>query len=162
MTPFSPYNLRIYQQTYFGLAEVVHPLVNGGRALALPMQKQDPKDKAILVEVCPASTLAHERQSDNEQWSELVEKNAKRNPSYKKGNVEHTRAIRERILSYFEGKYSLSFAGDELRARVLDDVEGDALDSVIAAFAAYRALNGGFVTTPADRRAYRIEGYVYL
>jgi hypothetical protein len=162
VTPFSPYNLRIYQQTYWGLAEVIRPLVNGGHALALPMQNLDCKGKAILLEVCPASTLAHERQSDIAEWSKFVEENAKRNPSYKKGTAGDTRAIRERILSYFEGKYSLSFAVDEVRTRVLNDVEGDALDSVIAAFAAHRALNDGFVTTPTDRRAYRIEGYVYL
>jgi hypothetical protein len=58
-TPFSPYNLRLYRQTYFGLREVLYPLVRDRQAAVLPMQRPC-RDKAWVLEICPASTLKRE------------------------------------------------------------------------------------------------------
>jgi hypothetical protein len=55
-TPFSPYNLRLYRQTYFGISNVLRPLVAKGLVRVLPMQR--PKEgKPWVLEICPASTL---------------------------------------------------------------------------------------------------------
>jgi hypothetical protein len=45
---------------------------------------------------------------------------------------------------------------------ILDDSGGDALDSVVAAFAIFRALRNpaGFVA--AENDVYAVEGYVYV
>ena len=55
-TPLSPYNRRIYKQTYYGIRDVIAPLIASGAACALPMQAAIP-DRAWLLEICPASTL---------------------------------------------------------------------------------------------------------
>jgi len=61
-TPFSPYNLRLYRQTYFGIRDVLGPLIKNNRVCALPMQKPLP-DRAWVLEICPASTLKKENLS---------------------------------------------------------------------------------------------------
>src|SRR5215212_1659255 len=55
-TPLSPYNRRIYKQTFYGIRDVIAPLVANGAACVLPMQTALP-DRTWLVEICPASTL---------------------------------------------------------------------------------------------------------
>ncbi|GAF97778.1 unnamed protein product, partial [marine sediment metagenome] len=47
-TPFSPYNLRLYRQTYFGIRDVLHPLVRDHLAYVLPMQSALPDRPWIL------------------------------------------------------------------------------------------------------------------
>ncbi len=55
-TPFSAYNLRLYRQTYYGIRDVLHPLVRDQLACVLPMQSALP-GKPWILEICPASTL---------------------------------------------------------------------------------------------------------
>jgi len=55
-TPFSPYNLRLYKQTFYGIHDVLNPLMKDRSVYVLPMQKPL-SDKPWLLEVCPASTL---------------------------------------------------------------------------------------------------------
>ena len=54
--PFSPYNLRIYRQTYYGIKELLGPLVSKNLVNVPPLH--DSGDGVPwLMEVCPASTL---------------------------------------------------------------------------------------------------------
>ena len=39
-TPFSPYNLRLFRQTYFGISSILRSLVIGDHARILPIQKR--------------------------------------------------------------------------------------------------------------------------
>jgi hypothetical protein len=55
-TPFSPYNRRLYRQTYYGIRDVLVPLVRDKVVSVLPMQGVA-SDKPRLLEVCPAYTL---------------------------------------------------------------------------------------------------------
>jgi hypothetical protein len=55
-TPFSAYNLRLYRQTYYGIGEVLSPLVRDGTVCVLPMQARC-SGRAWVLEICPASTL---------------------------------------------------------------------------------------------------------
>lgn len=55
-TPFSVYNLRLYRQTYFGIRDVIAPLLRAGAAWFPPMGHRLP-GKPCVVEICPASTL---------------------------------------------------------------------------------------------------------
>jgi hypothetical protein len=55
-TPFSPYNLRLFRQTYYGIRDLLHPLVRQGAASVRPMQPVEP-DRPWILEICPASTL---------------------------------------------------------------------------------------------------------
>lgn len=143
-TPFAPYNLRLYRQTYFGLRDVLHPLVRDGRASMLPMQRALP-DRVWLLEICPASTL-------------------KRESIYRpyKGRTDEHRAARTSILERLEAADSVSIPDQDVRAAVLEDRGGDALDSVIAALAAFRALRAPISLAVEGNDPHTLEGHVYV
>ncbi len=137
-TPFSSYNLRIYRQTYYGIRDVLYPLLRDGLACALPMQEPAP-DKPWLLEVCPACTLKREKLY-----------------FHYKGKSESHRRERERIL---QGIQSLGVhVPDGFIPMILDDPEGDALDAVIAAFVVFRNLDR--LTVPSDEVC-QVEGFIY-
>lgn len=142
-TPFSPYNIRLYRQTYYGIREVLAPLVRDGLACVLPMQTPMP-DRPWLLEICPASTLKQES---------LYQ-------PYKGKSEEHAKA-RTRILAAVEQIAPLSLPGS-LRSKILEDAGGDALDSLLAAFSVSRAPLGGAGAVPMGDEVYGLEGYVYV
>jgi hypothetical protein len=142
-TPFSPYNLRLYRQTYFGIRDLLAPLVKDRLACVLPMQVARP-DRAWLLEICPASTL--QREGLKQPY---------------KGRGTHHYEARVRILEAIEKAIPLQVPGS-LRSLILEDREGDALDSVIAAVAAFRTIRSPDGVEVADNQAYAIEGYVYV
>jgi len=143
-TPFSPYNLRVYRQTYFGIRDVLAPLVRDKSVCVLPMQNASP-DKSWIVEVCPASTL----KTVDLYW-------------HYKGNSKENIAARAHILDKIEGTGELLVQTPQLQSRILDDRHGDALDSVVAAFATYRALRNLASSPAITPQAYLLEGYVYV
>lgn len=55
-TPFCPYNLRLYRQTYFGINKIICPIIKDKLATVLPMQNNI-NSTIKIVEICPASTL---------------------------------------------------------------------------------------------------------
>lgn len=118
--PMSPYNRRTYRMTFYGIRDLLHPLVVDGAAVALPMQHRA-EERAWLMEVCPACTLKEEG---------LYR-------SYK-GPEERCRDARREIAGEVSG-WGISFGGG-VRERVVDDRGGDGLDAVLAAFAAFRGL----------------------
>ena len=119
-TPFAPLNLRLYRQTYYGIARVLAPLLRIG-ALALPFD--EPGAQAPwLLEICPASLL----------------KKHKLYFSYK-GKSEAQRENRARILSECRAKFGLEMP-DTIQQSALDDAEGDALDAILSAVCVVRAL----------------------
>ena len=140
-TPFSPFNLRVYKQTYYGIHEILSPLVRNNLASVLPMQEAQP-DKPWIFEICPASTL-----------KKLM--NLKKLPMYK-GITEKHHAEREKILKYLEG-LGVMVKNMTMRSEILDDEGGDALDSVIAVYATFQALNAELEL----KNEYMQEGYVF-
>ncbi|MCF6159292.1 MAG: DUF429 domain-containing protein [wastewater metagenome] len=142
-TPFSPYNLRLYRQTYFGILEILAPLVKNRTVCVLPMQKAWPQ-KTWLLEVCPASTL---KQGDMYLC-------------YKGHTKSHFRA-RISILKWVEEVYKVSLP-KTIRSTVLEDPYGDALDSLIAASATHRTLRNHTLVPSPDNSTYLLEGYVYV
>jgi hypothetical protein len=141
-TPFSPYNLRLYRQTYFGIRDVLGPLIRNNTVCVLPMQEPLPAI-AWVLEICPASSLKREKLS----------------LSYK-GRGEENRTTRVRILDSIEKTGALKIKESSLRVTIVDNSGGDALDSVIAAFATFRALRSGLVF---DKNSpYALEGWVYV
>lgn len=139
-TPFSPYNRRIYKQTYFGIREVLAPLVRRKQACVLPMQRPE-SGKAWLLEVCPASSL-------------------KRMGLYGKKYKEKSPRPRHDILSAYETSTSPSIPAT-IRSRMLSDSGGDALDSLVAATAVLAALPN-LAHLGRDKPEYALEGYVYV
>ncbi len=143
-TPFSPCNLWLYRQTYYGIRDLLYPLVRDHLACVLPMQTALP-DRPWVLEICPASTLKR-------QGLYL---------SYKGGTDAHHTA-RVLVLERLEAIGALSTPTQAVRSAILEDRGGDALDSVIAAFATFRALRDPALLAVEGNEAYALEGYVYV
>lgn len=141
-TPFSPYNLRLYRQTYYGLRDLLAPLVRDGQVRVLPVQTAA-DDRPRLVESCPASTL----------------KALGLYTPYK-GKDAAMRAARSGVLKALSAGWNVRFV-DGVRRVLVDDPGGDALDSVLAAFGLWAYLReGGDLYPPGDE--YAVEGFVYV
>jgi len=144
-TPFSPYNLRIYKQTFYGISAVLSPLVHRDLARILPVQKPS-SQRPLLLEICPASTLKRLRLYG---------------PKYKGPAPDHRNA-RAHILHHIVDKYPVRFERPGISRAVVEDTGGDALDSVVAAIAVHRALKREPKLSGEDRKIFAIEGYVYF
>lgn len=144
-TPFAPHNERLYRQTYYGIHDVLAPLVRYGRARILPMQ-EPVVGIPWLIEICPASTL----------------KLGQLGPLYLtyKASASGARDHRARVLMALENQ-GVWFEQARVRSKVLADDHGDALDSVIAAYATWRALQEPTSLMARDDQE-RIEGRVYF
>lgn len=142
--PFASYNLRVYRQTYFGIRNLLAPLVQKNLASVIPMQKVK-KGKPVIMEVCPASTL----------------KQVKLYLPYKGKTDKHYRS-RKHILGNIAGNSGFKINMNRVKSIAMDDPNGDALDSVIAAVATFRAVNNGNSLNRNYKDIYLIEGYVYF
>jgi hypothetical protein len=138
-TPFNSYNLRIYRQTWWGIAALLHPLVTAKAAVALPYQPLPARATPILIEACPACAM----------------KSLGFYPPYKGREPAH-RAAREAVLRRLVRGGFLERPSRALTARILDNAGGDALDAVIAAIATARADLRRKAT--GDER---LEGFIY-
>ena len=145
-TPFSPYNRRLYRQTYYGIRDVLAPLVRDQLICVLPMQRMSP-NRPWLCEICPASTLR---------------RMGLRQPYKEHHKDRDKRAIRTHILEGIEKTGAVIIKPSALRSKILDDPDGDALDSVIAAFATFRALRNLARSSVLRIDPYVLEGYVYV
>jgi hypothetical protein len=144
--PFCAYNIRLYRQTFHGIAGILAPLVVGARAAVLPMQTATP-GRALLLEICPASL---------QRRLGLYGKFG----SYK-GAAASCRAARRQLLDALVGAGLLASPAPNLRRTLLDNRGGDALDSAIAAIACHRALQQpGFDQPRTSEEAF--EGRVYF
>ncbi|WP_340819517.1 hypothetical protein [Methanolobus sp. WCC4] len=140
--PFSVYNLRLYRQTYYGIRDVIRPLVRDGLACFLPMQEAK-GGKPWLIEICPACRLKKEDMY----------------LSYK-GKDDDKHSSRVQILEHFMNKGLV--IPHSLQERIVEDTEGDALDSIIATYSTYTSLPGLGETSntlPGDQA---VEGYTFF
>jgi hypothetical protein len=138
-TPFNSYNLRIYRQTWWGIAHLINPLLKAGEAIVRPYQPLPRVPRPILIEACPASSL----------------KAIRFYPAYKGRNGAHRQQRRAVIRKLIEIGV-LEAPSRRLQTILLDNVGGDALDALIAAVATAHAA----IETEADPDQ-RIEGIIY-
>ena len=137
--PWCAYNLRLYRQTWAGIRHVLWPLARDGRARIVPMQ-EIAHERPMIAEICPASLL-------------------KREGLYApyKGRGDALRDARANILKSLTARGVLSPVRGKLRATILDNPGGDALDAVLAAVGAAR------MDDPAPRDALdRIEARIWF
>ena len=143
-TPFAPNNWRLYRQTYAGLASVLLPLVRCGVARVLPFQAPRP-GMPWLLECCPASAL-------------------KRLGAYRpyKGAGAALARQRMEILRVLERDAGVERVAPQVRRRIVSQAGGDALDSVLAAWIAWRALRHPRGLQPRHPGWPPIEGWVWF
>ncbi len=146
-TPFSPYNLRLYKQTYFGIHDILAPLIEADLVCVLPMQSAV-QGKPCILEICPASTLKN------------LEERLKIENLYTpyKGRDMKFRDQRLRILDALKKTNRISLT-DAVICAALNNEGGDAIDSIVAAYATFCGYNN-FSKIDNDEN-YLMEGYVF-
>lgn len=163
-TPFSPYNLRIYKQTFHGIADVLRPLraraevamlpfdrlpdVAAGDSARLPFNRSasGAAPHVYLMEVCPASVLT-----------------ALGYPARAyKGAGEQPAEKRRAIIAHLTNDGLVHPLARALREQIVSDAGGgDAVDAVLAAVGAWRGYrNHDHAALHADPH-YGVEGFVY-
>lgn len=142
--PFAAYNLRIYRQTYYGIRDVLAPLLRLGAAVILPMERPRP-DRPWVIETCPASTLKH----------------AGLYPSYK-GRGDAASVARRHIANGLVQRGLLAPLSRSLRSLAIENHGGDALDCMVAAAATGRASLAGLFRDIIPNWHERVEGRVYF
>ncbi len=138
----SPYDVRLKKQTFYGLRDLIRPLVLTHTARVVPMQSPD-SSMPTLLETYPAGTL------------DLLDLTP---AGYKSTDA----SARDRRAENLDGLIEEGIDIDDGTAeRILDDTAGDALDSVVAAFAAFRnTRDQSNLRTEDDRHV--AEGYIYV
>jgi hypothetical protein len=147
--PFDSYHYRIIYQTFYGMRDVLGPLLDDPETAVLPFQHARLTEaRRVLVEACPSSTLKR---------LGLPHHNYKQ-PGSRPPEPRLLDARRE-IL---EGLSCYARVGPTHRKTVMADGGGDALDAVIAAVGAVRNL-GRLADPPNDPEGrYTREGYQYV
>ena len=148
-TPFSPYNRRVISQTYYGIRDLLYPLISSQQVSVPPMLVAD---RAVpwLLEICPKSSL---------ETLSLPFRGYKKGV---KGIKPEQRQTREQILSGLESRNDILLNGTDLRQRILSDPGGDGLDSVVAAYTAFRIVQEPSRLYPDLSPEHLVEGYVYV
>lgn len=141
----SPYNRRLRSQTFYGIRDVLRPLVLADVVRVAPMQQLSP-DRPTLLETYPAAALDS---LDGETYR----------AGYKEAS-EAGRQRREANLDTLEAETAVTISAD-VRDRLLDDPGGDGLDAVLAAFAAWRNTVDP-ASLAIDDGEYGEEGYIYV
>jgi hypothetical protein len=121
-TPFNSYNLRIYRQTWWGIAHFIGPILAAGSAVFRPYQPLPARPHPILIEACPASSL----------------KGIGFYPAYKGRTAAH-RLERKAVLKRLIAGGWIDQPAGRIQRILLDNIGGDALDAVIAAVATAHA-----------------------
>lgn len=145
-TPWCVYNIRLYKQAYYGIRDVLAPLVRDQLAYVMPMQREL-QGKPWLLEVCPASTL---------------KRMGLYQPYKGRRRDEDKRISREYILKGIEKTGGIIIKSSTLRETIVDNPGGDAIDSVIAAFTTFRAISSLTDSSVSVTSNSMMEGYVYI
>jgi hypothetical protein len=144
-TPFSPYNLRHYKQTYTTLREVIRPILMAGKASVLPFQPLA-IGKPWMVESCPASILKRLG------WDK----------SPYKGTQESHQFARAALLQQALKQFFVSVP-PEIQQAYITNKTGDALDSFLIAWHLAQAwqTDAGQFLNPATSPTEALEGKVF-
>jgi hypothetical protein len=135
----SPYSFITRYGTFHAMRDLLAPVLD---SMSVPPMVPGDGRGPTLLEVYPAGTLRDIGLPDR---------------TYKEPGSE-AREKRERILAGLrEWGVTLPEAFED---RVLDDADGDALDSLVAAVATARAVDSGFAVE--EDRYDPVEGYIYV
>jgi hypothetical protein len=139
-TPFSPYNLRLFRQTYFGIKCILYPIIQKNIGTVVPLQPKDNRRPTEIIEICPACTL----------------KNMGLYQPYK-GRESNLWYHRRSILKDIDVDVP-----EDIKEIVLENGGGDALDSIIATKAVYNYTQRKPLWFDLTNNNELIEGRVYV
>ncbi|SFR37893.1 DUF429 domain-containing protein [Halogeometricum limi] len=140
----SPYHFFVKAQTFYGIRDVLRPLVAADATRVLPMQSATP-EKPWALEAYPAATL--DRLGAHRERYKTDDETGRRR---RRANLD--------ALASLDG-VSLDSA---VRETALADADGDALDAVVAAVATWRHTRDGAGLRPdTGGSTWRREGHIY-
>ncbi len=140
-TALCPYGVRIKYQTFYGIHDLLNPLLSDSEVSVLPMMERK-SDQPWLIEIYPAATL--------DQFG-LCYRNYK-------DDSEASRKRRGRNLDGVLNDGNAKLGDEGIREVVVTDSDGDALDSIVAAVATFRAVPDG---PPAFDESSHPEGHIF-
>jgi hypothetical protein len=148
-TPFDSYHYRMIYQTFYGMRDVIDPLRRTPRTAVLPFQyRKLPRARRVVVECCPGSVL---------KKLGLPHQNYKQPTG---GPLTRKRRLTRHTILGWLGKAVR--IGDRHRRVMMRNPGADALDAVIAAVGAARAVPDADHATIACHPRYSREGHLYV
>ncbi len=147
--PFDTFHYRIIYQTFFGIRDVIGPLSRTARTAVLPFQyRKLPTAERVVVECCPSSVL---------KKLNLPHQNYKQPTG---GPLTRRRKLtRHRLLAAMAEYVDIPAP---FRRVMMRNPGGDALDAVIAAVGAWRAVLHADHAAIARHPRYKREGRLYV
>ena len=147
--PFDGYHYRIIYQTFYGMRDVAGPLSRMPGTCVLPFQYRKLRTaKRVVVECCPGSVLKR---------LGLPHQNYKQPAG---GPLTRKRRLtRHTILAALD---TMVVLGDRHRRVMMRNPGGDALDAVIAAVGALRAVSAADHRAIAGHPRYPHEGHLFV
>lgn len=147
--PFDTFHYRIIYQTFFGIRDVIGPLSRTAHTAVLPFQyRRLPFAERVVVECCPSSVL---------KKLTLPHQNYKQPTG---GPLTRRRKLtRHRLLAALEPFVDIP---PQFRRVAMRNPGGDALDAVIAAVGAWRAVLSADHAALARHPRYKREGWLYV
>jgi hypothetical protein len=147
--PFDAFHYRMIYQTFFGMRDVIGPLRRTRGTCVLPFQYRRLRTaRRVLVECCPSSVL---------------KKLALPHQNYKQPAGGPLTAKRRRTRHVILSRLAeFVHFPDRQRRVIMRNPGGDALDAVIAAVGAARAVAAADHRAIARHRRYRREGHLYV
>ena len=147
--PFDTFHYRIIYQTFFGIRDVIGPLSRTPRTAVLPFQyRKLSAAERVLVECCPSSVL---------KALNLPHQNYKQPTG---GPLTRRRKVtRHRLLAAVEQFVDIPAT---FRRVMMRNPGGDAMDAVIAAVGAWRAVLSADHHAISRHPRYRHEGRLYV
>ena len=146
-TPFAPINLRMFRQTFFGQAVLLHPaLQNNPDICFLPWAVGNATEgQPRIGEGCPASMLKQLG------WP---------SDGYK-GNTDQCQQMRCELLQRATQAFNLLIPSASIET-IASDVEGDAIDALLLAIAAAHLSDEELEAGKLHCENHPSEGYIYL
>jgi hypothetical protein len=147
--PFDCYHYRIIYQTFFGMRDVLGPLLRHRGTAILPFHyRRLPTARRALVEACPSSTLKRlglpHQNYKQPQGGPLTSKR---------------RRVRRALVAALDGHVALT---DSHRRALMRNPGGDALDALIAALGVTHAWASCDHRLVARHPRYPREGRLYV
>jgi hypothetical protein len=147
--PFDAFHYRMIYQTFYGMRDVIGPLRRTPGTAVLPFQyRKLPRARRVLVECCPGSVL---------KKLGLPHQNYKQ-PA---GGPLTRRRLRTRHVLH-DALDQLVKIDDRFRRVMMRNPGADALDAVIAAVGAARAVAAADHAAIARHHRYPREGHLYV
>lgn len=146
---YSTFHYRIIYQTFFGIRDVIGPLSRTPRTAVLPFQyRKLPTAERVVVECCPSSVLK-KLNLPHQQYKQPTG-----------GPLSRRRRLtRHVILHWLASEVRIE---DRHRRMMMRNPGGDAIDAVIAAVGAARAVAGADHWAISRHPRYRREGHLFV